>query len=308
MALKFRKKVLLLKLETDYGDDPTPVEGTDAVLASNVTIQPLVADMITRGNIRPTLGGETQIHIGKRVTLDFMVEMAGSGTATTPPAYNAVLEAAAWAQTVGGSYVDYTLKSSTEKSATAYFWQDGIRQIITGIRGSVRFVCDPKGIPHIQFTGTGIYARPTAVANPTPTLTAFQTPVEVSNTNSTFSLHSYAATLHSLTVDQGNSAAYMNVVGSGAVEISDRMPTGQCVIREPALADKDYWSIIDTETLGAFSFVHGTVAGNICTLTAPSVQILNPTRGNDSGFATLQLNLSFIPSSAGDDELKFRTS
>src|SRR5512143_900327 len=213
MALKFRKKVLLLKLESNYGVDPTPSAATDAVLASNVTIQPLVADMITRGNIRPTLGGETQLHIGKRVTLDFMVEMAGSGTNTTPPAYNAVLEAAAWHQTVGASYVDYTLMSSAEKSATVYFWQDGIRQVITGIRGSVKFICDPKGIPHIQFTGTGIYARPTAVANPTPTLTAYQTPVEVSNANSQFTLHTYAATLHSLTVDQGNAAAYMNVVG-----------------------------------------------------------------------------------------------
>lgn len=308
MALKFRKKVLLLKLESNYGVDPTPTEVANAVLASNVNIQPLVADMITRGNIRPTLGGETQLHIGKRVTLDFMVEMAGSGVNTTPPAYGPIMEAAAWLQTVGASYVDYTLKSSTEKSATAYFWQDGIRQVITGIRGSVKFICDPKGIPHIQFTGTGIYARPTAVANPTPTLTAFQTPVEVSNANSQFSLHSYAATLHALTVDQGNAAAYMNVVGSGAVEISDRMPTGQCTIREPELSDKNYYTIIDSETLGTFSFIHGTVAGNICTLTGPTVQILNPTRGNDSGFATLQLNLSFIPSSTGDDELKYRTA
>lgn len=382
MALKFRKKVLLFDVESVYGTDPTLSETTDAVLASNVTIQPLVADMITRGNIRPTLGGETQLHIGKRVTLDFMVEMAGSGIAGKAPAYDAILRAAAWSPaahalitnhtaTAGGTtsitlavgesgaddyyngmlisiisgtgsgqsvkitdyvgstrvasasfspgvdntshytiydYTLYSLISTNEQSATCYFWQDGVKQVITGIRGSIRFLCDPKGIPHIQFTGTGIYAGPTAVANPTPTLTAYQTPVEVSNANSTFSLHSYAAPMLALTVDQANAASYINIVGGAGVEISDRMPSGQVTIREPATSDKDYFAAIDTETLGAFSFVHGKTVGNACTLAGPNVQLLSPTRGNDSGFATLQMNLSFIPTSAGDDELTFKVA
>lgn len=382
MALKFRKKVLLWKVESIYGTDPVLSETVDAVLASNVTIQPLVADMVTRGNIRPTLGGETQLHIGKRVTLDFMVELAGSGTAGLEPAYSSIMRASAWLNTrhalitnhtatAGGStsitlavgesgsddfyngllikiisgagsgqereitdytggtrvalasfspavdntshytiydYVTYALVSASEESATAYFWQDGIKQVITGIRGSVKFLCDPKGIPHIQFTGTGIYAGPSAEANPTPTLSTYITPVEVSNTNSAFTLHGYAAPMLALTVDQANAASYINIVGGAGVEISDRAPTGQVTIREPATATKDYFAIIDQETLGAFSFIHGTTVGNTCTLTGPSVQLLNPTRGNDSGFATLQLNLSFIPTSAGDDELSFKVA
>jgi hypothetical protein len=379
MALKFRKKVLLFGVESAYGVDPTLSESVDAVLASNVTIQPLVADMITRGNIRPTLGGETQLHIGKRVTLDFMIELAGSGTAGLEPAYDAILRACAWVGTrhalitdhtaaagddssitlaVGESgdddyyngmlikiisgtgsgqerqitdytgssrvalasfspavddsshytiydYLTYSLISDDEESATAYFWQDGVKQVIVGIRGSLRWMCDPKGIPHIQFTGTGIYAGPTAEANPTPVTSSYVTPVEVSNANSTFSLHSYAAPMLALTVDQANAAAYINIVGGAGVEISDRTPGGQVTIREPATGDKDYFAAIDTETLGDFEFVHGTTIGNICTLAGETVQLLNPTRGNDSGFATLQMNLSFIPSSAGDDELTF---
>lgn len=379
MALKFRKKVLLFGVESVYGTDPTLTEAANAVMASNVTIQPLVADMIVRGNIRPTLGGETQLHIGKRVTLDFMVEMAGSGIAGMAPAYAPILRAAAWSgmshalitnhiATAGSAssitlavgesavddfynnmyisiisgtgsgqskkitdyvgstrvasasfspavdntshytiydYVTYSLISTGEESATAYFWQDGIKQVITGIRGSIRFLCDPKGIPHLQFTGTGIYAGPSAVANPTPVLTAYVTPVEVSDANSDFSLHSYAAPMLALTVDQANAAAYVNIVGGAGVEISDRAPGGQVTIREPATGTKDYFAAIDSETLGAFSFIHGTVVGNTCTLAGPSVQLLSPTRGNDAGFATLQMNLSFIPTSAGDDELTF---
>jgi hypothetical protein len=48
--------------------------------------------------------------------------------------------------------------------------------------------------------------------------------------------------------------------------------------------------------------VHGTTAGNIVTIGAPNVQIVSPTYGESDGISTLQMGLSMVPGSGGNDE------
>ena len=52
MPLLSRKRLLLAKLETTVGTDPTPVVGSDAILVRNIEVTPLEVDTVNRELIR----------------------------------------------------------------------------------------------------------------------------------------------------------------------------------------------------------------------------------------------------------------
>ena len=61
MPLLSRKRLLLAKLETTVGTDPTPVVGSDAILVRNIEVTPLEVDTVNRELIRPFLGQADQL-------------------------------------------------------------------------------------------------------------------------------------------------------------------------------------------------------------------------------------------------------
>jgi hypothetical protein len=61
MSLRFRKKVLLAKIETTYGTDATPTGAANAMLASNISIQPMEGSDAERGHDQPFLGNDGTI-------------------------------------------------------------------------------------------------------------------------------------------------------------------------------------------------------------------------------------------------------
>lgn len=309
MALKFRKKVILAAVESTYGTDAAPTGAANAIQTSNLEIQPLEGDVVSRNTDRPTLGNELQIHVGTHVMCSFNVEIAGGGAVDTAPAYGPLLKAAAWAETVTASTsVEYDPVSSNEDSATLYIHLDGQKHALVGARGSVSLSLDPRGIPQYSFTFTGLWADPASVADPTPDYTAFQTPLAVTNDNTTtFTLHGTTPNVLGFSYDHANEVVYRNVVGEESVQIVDRAPAGQITIEAPPLSTKNWFTDAKANTTGALQIVHGTTAGNIVQLDAPTVQVLNPRYGESDGIRTIQMDLSFIPSASGDDEFKITT-
>lgn len=90
MPIRFKNKLVLLKKEAVYGTDAAP-EATDVIRASDVNLTPLEADEVSRDNATPYLGASDVFLAGKRVKIDFAVELAGAGTAGAAPAYAAAL-------------------------------------------------------------------------------------------------------------------------------------------------------------------------------------------------------------------------
>ena len=78
-----RRRLILAKIESTYGTDPTPSGSSNAVLVRNLEIQPLVAETVNRDLIRPYMGQADQLLAQTRVEVTFEVELAGSGTAVT---------------------------------------------------------------------------------------------------------------------------------------------------------------------------------------------------------------------------------
>jgi hypothetical protein len=306
MPLLSRKRLILAKTETTYGTDPTPTGAANAILVRNLEITPLQADTVSRDLIRPYLGTSDQLLAQTRVEVSFEVELAGAGAAGTAPAYGPVLKACGLSETVvATTSVTYAPVSATFSSATIYYFNDTIRHKLTGCRGTFTLNAEVGAIPFITFNLTGIYNAPTDETVPTPTYANQAAPLIFKNGNtSNFSIFSYSGCLQSLNFELANEMIYRELVGcSKEVLITNRAPSGTCVIEAPSIATKDFFTIANGSTTGSISFQHGATAGNIVTFTTAQSDIGSPTYSDQDGIQMLNLPYLAIPTSAGNDEL-----
>ncbi|MEJ1353090.1 MAG: hypothetical protein RPU39_00175 [Candidatus Sedimenticola sp. (ex Thyasira tokunagai)] len=303
--MKFKKKVLVAKIEGTYGTDAAPTGAANAILVSNLDISPMEGSTVGRDLVRPTLGNDLQIHVGTHVKLECDVEVAGAGAAGTAPAYGPLLRICGMAQTINAGDVQYDPVSGGEESGTLYFLLDGQQHALVGARGAFSLKADPGSIPKFHFSMTGLWVDPETVADVVPDWSAFQTPLAVTNDNTpTFGLHGISPNMLGFTFEQNNQVVYRNVVGEESVQITDRAPSGQVTIEAPTLDTKNFFTTAKANTTGALQLVHGVTAGNIVQFDADQVQLLQPKYGDSDGVATLQMGLSVIPTSAGDDDFK----
>ena len=143
MSLLQRTQVIFAKAESTYATDPT-IADTDAVLTSNLNITPLDGPTVGRNLNRNVLGNDAQLRVGSFVTVSFDVELAGSGTAGTAPAYSALLLACGMAETVVASTsVTYDPVSTSFGSVWLEYEMGGQQHIIKGARGTFGMSANP---------------------------------------------------------------------------------------------------------------------------------------------------------------------
>lgn len=309
MGLKTRKTIILAAVEASYGVDEAPL-GSDAILVTEPTITPLAGGTVSRNNARPYLGNSQQIHVNTHVQVSFQVEIAGGGAADTPAPWSILLQACGGDESINaGTSVVNGLISGSEPSLTLYFFRDGQKHALVGAHGSVSLEFSRDNIPYYNFTFTGMWVDPSSVTDPTPDFTGWQTPLPVTNVNTpTVSLHGYACILESLSIDLGVDVQHADRPNEKRVSIVDRQPAGSISFIAPALSVQNFFTAAKANTLGALQIVHGTTAGNIVTLDAPQVQLLEPTYGDANGETLIQANLALIPTDAGNDELTITTT
>lgn len=304
MSLLSRKRTILAKIESSYGTDSTPTGAANAILVRNLSITPLNAELASRDLVRPYLGASEQLIASSYVGVEFEVEMAGSGTAGTAPGYGPLLRACGMNEADGVADVTYTPESSSFESVTIYYNVDGVLHKVTGARGNFELSIQSGQIPTFKFTFTGLYNAPTDTAAPAVTYTAFQTPLAANNDNTTgFSLFSYSGALSALSLNMNNSVTYRTLIGAEDVLITDRSVSGQVVFEAPTIASKDFFTLALGSTLGALDITHGTTAGNKVQVTSSRVDISNPTYQDLNGIHMLQVPVTLVPSTAGNDEL-----
>jgi hypothetical protein len=307
MAKLYRKRTVLIKVESTYGTDSSPA-GTDACQVRNLEVTPVQSDIVSRDLIRPYLGASPQLIANNRVQVTFEVEYAGSGTAGTAPRYGSLLKACGFSETiVASTSVTYAPVSTSFSSVTIYYSTDGVRHKVTGARGTYSLNLTANQIPVINFTMTGQYVAPTDTADPTPTFTAQATPKIFNDTNTTaFTLFSETdLPLQSCQLDIGNEVVYRELINSDKeVLIVNRSGSGTLAIEMPTLASHDFFADAVASTTGNLSIVHGTAGGNIVTLAsaANAISLGAPAYSEDSGIVMLNLPYTLVPSTAGNDE------
>ena len=100
MARYVRNSAVLAKIESVYGTDPVPTGGANAMLVSNQSKPKLVNNLVDRALLRSYFGGSEQLVGTRYLEIAFDVELAGSGTAGTAPAWAPLLRASAFAETL----------------------------------------------------------------------------------------------------------------------------------------------------------------------------------------------------------------
>jgi len=315
MPRLMRKTAILAKIETTYGTDAVPTGAANALLISNATFE-VSYNNVSRDIIRPYLGGSEELAGTRYVTASFEVEISGSGTAGTAPAWGSLLRACGMAEVVtAAARVDYTPVSTTFESLTIHYHIDGVRHVMLGARGTYEMNMGGGERPTFKFTFTGINGGRSAIADPVQTLTAWKSPLVITNTN-TASVTlggTYAAGVitggtsacsKGLMLDIGNEVKYVDMLGpcSGA-DIVRRDATGSLELDFDAAAEVAAYTAIEANTLTSLSMVHGTTAGAKVLVYAPAVQRINPKHSDYEGRVLLSNDLRLTPL-VGNDELR----
>lgn len=314
-----RNTLILFKLEPTYGTDAVPTGAADALLVSAPSVTPLVATNVGRDLVRGYLGGSEQLVGTNYVEVSFTLELAGSGTATTPPAWGRVLKACGFAETVAAASVDYLPTSAfgASTSATIYYYVDGQVHRLVGARGTFTMGMGVGERPVMNFRFIGKNAGLVAQANPAATLTAWRTPLVVTDTNSADLLlgtltytpatgvisGGTAYTGKGLEVDVGNSLAFTPLVGAETVDITQREVTGNISLDLTAAQAVSFMTDVLANTVTGLGFTHGTTAGNIVAVYSPVAQRLSPGVEDLNGNAMHTYQVRMSPST-GNDELR----
>jgi len=314
MARYIRNTVLLAKTEGTYGTDPTPTGAANAVLASNVAVT-VAYNNVDRDLIRGYFGGSDQLVGTRSVTMSFDVEIAGSGDAgVTAPAWGPLLKACAFSETDAGAYFEYVPVSTAISSVTLYYYLDGALHIVKGARGTVSFKLGVGERPLMSFNFTGIDGGLTAAANATPTLTAWKTPVVVTDANSgdvnfgcTYSAGALSSgtayTSQGISIDLNADVKFQPLLGGETVELLNRSVAASVTLDLTAADQVTFQTAVNANTTSSLGFTHGTAAGNIFVFHMPVVQRINPRVTDVDGRAMMTYDLRVLPS-AGNDELK----
>jgi hypothetical protein len=220
-----KKGLLLAKIESVYGTDPTPVAtaNTIAVTGSEVNWSPnfeRLSRMILDGSTSKVTGYNVQ----PTVTLNFTCELRGnytdgstdsdisSGASAQAIEINPLLlacdlAATYTAETTNGAHDGYvTYKPTTPdnegSSVTFYFYHAGKLHKVTGAKGSVKLTFEAGKIARAEFTFQGLWNTPTDASVP-GSITWLNTKPPLFRSSSA-TVGSWSPVFRSLTLDLGN--------------------------------------------------------------------------------------------------------
>lgn len=301
----WKSKTVLAKMEATYGADPTPTGAANAILASDVTFNPMEGDWVKRNYERRHFGAKPGLGTAFRAVLTLSVELVGSGTAGIAPAWAPLLRACGVAQTVTvDTKVEYVPITDSPESATLYFDVDGTLHKMLGTRGNAVFKVDANGIPMVTFTLTSLFTLPEEAAKPTPDYSAFQAPQAANKANTpTFTIGALPFVMRSFELDMANDVQPRMLVGQEAIRIVDRDETLRLQVEAVPVSTYSPFAIARAGTLQAIQLVHGTGAGRIATFDLPSAQQQLPSYQEQQGILEWPLTFSPQPVS-GDDQWK----
>jgi hypothetical protein len=308
MALT-RKKFLIAKLETTYGTDPSPTGGSNAIQVTNLEVTPIESDNVQAASYQGFIGNSTRgtLVANKRVSVTFDVELAGSGTAGTAPAFGPLFKAAGLSETIiSSTSVTYAPVSSSFDSATIYCFYDGTQHKITGARGTVTFNMTAGQFAVASFQFIGIYNAPDGTALSGSFTVANQAAaLEVNDTNvTTATFHGVTSSrIESFDLALNNELLYKESASNKEVLITNRAPGGTCVLEAPAIGTTDFFAKAVAVATGASSLVLGATPGNILTLSAGQTDITGCSYADTNGVIALSMPFLALPTTAGNNEV-----
>lgn len=315
MSRYTRNSTILAKIETVYGTDSTPTGAANAILVSDLSITP-IANNVPRDLILAYLGASEELVGTRYLQIGCTVELQGSGTAGTEPAWDPLLRACGFASSVEATpdRVEWVPITTSMESVTIYYYADGVLREALGCRGNVSFDLAVGSRPTMTFSFVGI-DNDISAASPTGVdYSSFVAPLVVTDDNvanfllgcteADGSLSSGTAfTSRGMTIDMGNNAVFVPTLNGESADITQRAATGQMTLDLTAAQEVTMVGEIQANTTTSVGMELGSVAGKVIVVYAPAVQRINPTYEDVDGRSMVAMDLRFIPSSGNDEIL-----
>lgn len=148
MSKQTRKKLLLAKIESVYGTDPT-LAGANAMQVKNLEETPLNAELVNRDLVRPFLGNSENLIASRSVQVNFEVELVGRGQVGVAPAFDALLRACGFAKTI--TQVSCSIVVADEVATVtkvAHGYSEGDKVLISGCTdAALNIVAELTSVP-----------------------------------------------------------------------------------------------------------------------------------------------------------------
>lgn len=298
------RELILLKVESTYGTDPTPTGAADAILVRGPSWSHEGARQADRPNIDSTIGTKQKVFGGSLLSISFEAEIKGNGSAGTAPEIGQALRACGLDETiVASTSVTYQPVSSSIESCTIYYYQDGKRKVLKGCRGTValNLVAGEPGLASFTFTGHEGTASDIALALPTYDAT---TPETIKGIPLTINALTHA--VESLSLDLSNSVTFPADVtaadGYGEIRITKRDISGSINPEDVLLATADFIADWKADTTRAIDTgVIGSTAGNRYQLAIPRAAYRDVSLADREGVRVLDIAFG-ASENVGDDE------
>lgn len=303
-AIKWKSKIILCKLEATYGVDSAPTGALNAMLMTDVVLQPMEGEDVSRNLERPYLGAQESFPVGLRAVLTGSTELVGSGTPGTAPAWGPLARACALAEVVTpGTSVVYSPISDVHESVVIHFWIGNTRQILKGCRATAVVTINAQGVPVCRWTLTGLFADPAEFARAVPVFTPWKKPVIATTANTpVFTLGGVAFVMRTCEFNLGCDVQPRLLVGREEIMIVDRAEAISCSVEAVPLTTFDPFARAKALTPTAFAVTHGIAAGFITAVTA-AVCAVNRLTGYENQQNALEWPLRFTPLPvAGNDQ------
>jgi hypothetical protein len=308
-----RNTLVAIKVETTPGTDATPTGAANAMLCVEMGITPLDAKNIDRNLMRSFFGASEQLVGPASVKANITVELAGSGTAGTAPAWGQPIQACAVAEGILATpaRVEYTPVSTGLKTVTIYYYDDGVLHKLVGAMGNCTLSAKVGDKPMLKFDFIGVNGG-IATGTDTGTYTPWKKPVAMTKANVidiTLGA-SYAAgaltggTVYSssgIEINFGNVVDFDALLGEESVDVTDRQSTGSTELKLTAAAEVAMMANVQSNTTQALGMKIGTAVGNNIILFAPAVQMINPKKVDRNGRRMVGFDLRYLPVSGNDE-------
>lgn len=304
MPLRLFATQLAAKIEATEGTKEA-LALADAILHKNLVFSPVI-EQYARELLRGTLSRDMSLSGKRSARVSFDVELVGSGTAGTAPAWGPLMKACGFSETIV-AVTSVTYKPATNSlsnSMTLGGYMDGMCKRLWGARGNVSLSIESgrPGILHFDFEGADFEVVDLALL--VPTYSVVVPPVFL---GATLLLDAYAAIASKVDIDVANTLAKRESLNASSGHLSTlitgRNPKGSLDPEIPLVAGYDFYGKWKTPgTLGALSLSAGSVAGNIINISCPKVRYAAIADQDRGGIRTLGLDFQACLNT-GDDEI-----
>lgn len=127
-----RNAVLLAKIETTEGTDSTPTGSSNAILCSELSIEPLAGSSVDLAYVRPYFGKSPSIRVEDYATVSLTVDFAGTSSAGTAAPWGPLIRACGMSETLLASAVTGTASAGTTTTVTLAAGSSSVDNIYVG--------------------------------------------------------------------------------------------------------------------------------------------------------------------------------